>query len=96
MSGTSSGSPGGISFVHSRRKDRATAGSAWKMVTGTAFCDVGASVGFLVMMYCALRPLSLTMSLPMKAPSRRAVVHADDFLSPYSARLLDMVVASEM
>ena len=51
MSGTSSASPGGESLVQSRRNDRATAGSAWKMVTGTARCDVGAPAGFLVMMY---------------------------------------------
>lgn len=83
-------------MVHSRKNARATAGSAWKMVTGTARCDVGAPAGLLVMMYCALRPLSFITSPPMNAPRRRAHVVAQDLRSPYSSSDLDMVVASEM
>lgn len=42
-------------MVHSRRNDRATAGSAWKMLTGMARSEVGAPSGFRVMTYCALQ-----------------------------------------
>eukprot|EP00850_Spirogloea_muscicola_P000184 SM000001S04586 [mRNA] locus=s1:1083092:1088154:- [translate_table: standard] len=42
------------------------------------------------------RPLSFTMASPRKSASRRAVVVAHDFFSPYSARDLLMVFASEM
>eukprot|EP00850_Spirogloea_muscicola_P023619 SM000372S13695 [mRNA] locus=s372:8069:13109:- [translate_table: standard] len=42
------------------------------------------------------RPLSFTMASPKKSASRRAVVVAHDFFSPYSARDLLMVFASEM
>ena len=80
----------------SLRNERATLASVWKMITGTARCDVGAPAGFFVMMYCALRPLSVMTSPPMKAPNRRAHVVAHDLRSPYSSSDLLIVVASEM
>src|ERR1700694_529185 len=86
----------GSSFNHFLKKYRLTEVSAEKMATGIARSVTGAFFGLAQIMYLQFRPLSFTICSPRKSANRLAVVIEVDFCVPYSSRVLDMLLFSQM